>query len=133
MGLFKSNISKAKQIVEKIKIYSEVIKDIPKYVAKIEKNYEDQAKDIPMRNILSVEVEKEKSRLSRDFSDIEQTKLKVSYTVIFLLCFTLFGYNLIQNGNYIINFFGLLLLSSSLIGSIGLIWQSIAGNKKMVE
>ena len=70
--------------------------------------------------------------IEKSLDNIVNSKLKIAYTVIFLLCFTLLGENLIQNKNYIINIFGFILLSSSLIGSIGIVGWSII-NKKMIE
>jgi hypothetical protein len=99
-----------------------VVKELPKYVANTESNIPEEKPDLRTKEI---------DYLNHEVKEIN-SKLKVSYTVIFLLCFTLFGGNLIQNENYIINVFGLILLCSSLIGSIGVVWWSIV-SKKMIE
>ena len=119
----KTIFPKQNKLVEKIKIYSEVIKDLPKYVA----NIEEKNVKIPEPHILQ-----EKPDLKIKEIDYLNSKLKVSYTVIFLLCFTLFGSNLIQNQNYIMNIFGFILLSSSLIGSISIVWWFII-NKRVIK
>jgi len=131
----KTVFPKQNKLVEKIKIYSEVIKDIPRYVTNIEHSRAETLKcsapyDKKQQEIIDLRTN-EIDCLKKEVTGTN-SKLKIAYTVIFLLCFTLLGENLIQNKNYIINIFGFILLSSSLIGSIGIVGWSII-NKKMIE
>ena len=126
----KAVFPKQNKLVEKVKIYSGVIKDLPQYIANAEKRNIEIIKPNNSEENLDLKT-KEIDYLKKEVTGIN-SKLKTAYTVIFLLCLTLFGSNLIQNQNYIINIFGFILLSSSLIGSIGIVWWSIT-NKKMIE
>ncbi len=130
----KAVFPKQNKLVEKIKIYSEVIKDIPKQVTNIEQRNVETLRCSVSNNKENANADSKSNEINYLKKEVKEnnSKLKVAYTVIFLLCLTLFGENLIQNKNYIINIFGFILLSSSLIGSIVLVGWSII-NKKMIE
>ena len=126
----KAIFPKQNKLIEKLKVYAEVIKEIPKHVANAENKTADEEKQ---KNIIEAS-DLKSNEINYLKEEVKETgsKLSIAYTVIFLLCFTLFGTNLIQNQNYIINIIGFVLLSSSLAGSIGLIGWSII-NKKVIE
>jgi len=118
---------KQSKLIEKLNVYMKVVKELPKYVANAEKK---STETVPIKD---TEEKPDLKTKEIDYlkNEVKQTnsKLKVAYTVIFLLCFTLFGSNLIQNENYIINILGFILLCSSLIGSIGVVGWSLYNTK----
>ncbi len=126
----KAIFPKQNKLIKKLNVYMEVVKELPKYIANIEKASTKNPQPTISEEKPDLKL-KEFDYLKKEMKETN-SKLKVAYIVIFLLCFTLFGSNLIQNQNYIINIFGFVLLSSSLIGSIGMVWWYII-NKKMIE
>lgn len=107
------------KLIDKIKIYVEVIKDLPKYVSNIEKT------DVETKTNFENEYLKDEVQEAT-------SKLNIAYGIIFLLCFVFIGNFLIQSSNYIVSILGLILLISSLVGSIGIVSISIF-NKKVLE
>ncbi len=122
---------KQSNFIKKLGVYIEVIKELPKYVANMEKEI-IETPELVLREEEKVNIKSNKFNVLQNEIKENNSKLHVSYMVIFLLCFTLFGSNMIQNQNYTINLFGFILLFSSLTGSIGLVWWFII-NRKMLK
>lgn len=121
---------KQSKLIEKINIYFEVIKELPKYVANVENKNIKTSESTSTIEKIDLDI-KELDHLKVEIKE-KKSKLKTTYTIIFLLCFTLLGSNLIQNENYTINIIGLILLFSSLTSSIVLVWWFII-NRKMLK
>lgn len=115
------------KFIDKIKVYIEVLKDLPKYASDLEeKNVET------LRRSVSTETNFENERLKEEIKNTN-SKLKVAYSVIFLLCFVFIGNYLIEAKIFLINILGFVLLTISVFGSIGIVVWSIFGVRKMLE
>lgn len=122
------------RFVEKVRVYLEVVRDLPKYVSSLEENKRklpsvENDKD---KKILTSEVEKKEINHLRVESQETDVKLKGAYAIIFLLSFVFIGNFLTYSGDFILNFIGLVLLCISVIGSVGVVAFSIL-NKRVLE
>ncbi len=133
-GLFPEHTKLIERFNDKIKIYFEVIKDLPSYISAIEKKSNGQEENISIKEDKDsslITLEEENKLLKREVDDLN-IKINSSYSVIFLVCFVIIGGFLIERENSLVSFLGFILLSSSLIGSIALVWVSIF-NRKVLE
>lgn len=107
------------KLIDKIKVYLEVLKDLPKYVGELEH------KDVEtLQRSVSTEANFENEHLKEEVKNTN-SKLKVAYSVIFLLSFVFIGNYLVQAENFVISTLGFVLLISSVFGSIGIVVWSI--------
>ncbi len=116
----KSLFPKQKKVIDKVQVYLEVVKDLPKYVSMKE---DPVKKDIPKKTndvlILKDEVKETKS------------KLNFAYEIIFLLSVGYAGSFLIERTNTILSGMGLVLLGFTLIISIGILSFSLFKGKML--
>ncbi len=129
-NMFPEQIKLIEKLNNKIKIYLEVLQELPRYVSESEiKNSKTKTETIQPKHITNLEQENE--LLQKEISTLN-SKLNSSYSIIFLICLVFIGSFLIEKEGPFISFLGFVLLGSSLIGSIAIVWVSIF-NKKMIE
>lgn len=121
------------KLIEKIKIYYEVVKGLPQYVSKYEsKNTNDSRSEVLQeKNIELSDIKIQNESLREEVREFD-SKLRYAYGIIFLSCFVFLGMFLISTGENLNGILGLTLLVFSLIGSIGLVIWSLF-NKQVVE
>lgn len=125
----KALFPKQTKLIEKAKIYMEVIKELPAYVSKIEnKNKEAEAQT---ENISPNLIQEENLVLKKEINSAN-SNLDLAYSMVVLLCFVLFGSFLVNLNDYITSTIGVVLLGFSLIGAIGIFTWPLY-NKKMLE
>ncbi|MBI2996788.1 MAG: AarF/ABC1/UbiB kinase family protein [Candidatus Melainabacteria bacterium] len=105
-------------LMNKIKIYFNTMKELPGYVAK-----KDNIKTV---NLNPIEIFNSKEEIIETNS-----KLRVAYTIILLLCSVFMGNSLIQGNNYLMNISGLIMLIFSVAGSVGIVGYSIFSKKSI--
>lgn len=115
------------KIIDKIKIYVDVIKDLPKYV-----------NDIEERNDKTAAIEENNNKMGDLEGNVEKeikesdTKLKLAYGVIFVFCFSFIGTFLIEKGNSLTSLIGFFSLVGSFCGSLAILYWAIF-KKKVLE
>lgn len=109
------------KLIDKIKVYLEVLKDLPKYASEAEKSKEEKEENKILGQAKSFEDKVSQAAEVKELS----SKLKVAYSVIFLLSFVFIGNYLVQSESFIIGTLGFVLLISSVFGSIGIVVWSI--------
>lgn len=109
------------KLIDKIKIYMDVIRDLPKYVSKIEKSNVEMSR-------ANMQTDFETEHFKAEITEAN-SKLNITYTIIFLLSFVFIGNYLITSSNTLISLFGFILLIVSLIGSIGIVAFSVFRKK----
>ena len=120
------------KLIDRAKIYLEVIRDLPKYVSNIEQNKLNA--DMLTSSGVSEQKEKpeESTYLKGEIAEVN-LKLRFAYTIVFLLCFTFIGSFLVEKGSQVVSMFGFLLLLCSLIGAITIVSWSILGSARIVQ
>ena len=124
---------KQSKLIEKIKIYYEVIKGLPQYVSKYESKDKNNSKSetLQEKNTELSDIKIQNESLKEDVREFD-SKLRYAYGIIFLSCFVFLGMFLISTGENLNGILGLTLLVFSLIGSVGLVIWSLF-NKQVVE
>ena len=114
------------KLLEKIKIYLAVIKDLPRYVSE-NKNKPDASvieNKLNPKTTINTELQQENNYL-KDELKYTNLKLNLAYSNLFLLCFVSFGIYMLYSNNTIISILGFILLSFSLLTAIGVVCWSI--------
>ncbi len=121
------------KLIEKIKIYYEVVKGLPQYVSKYGNSDKDSSTSgtLQEKNTELNDVKIQNESLKEEVRNFD-SKLRYAYGIIFLSCFVFLGMFLISTGENLNGILGLTLLVFSLIGSVGLIIWSLF-NKQVVE
>ncbi|MBI3591176.1 MAG: AarF/ABC1/UbiB kinase family protein [Candidatus Melainabacteria bacterium] len=127
--LLKSIFPKQSKLIEKAKVYFDVIKELPKYASNIENGNSKSVNAEPKEK--DKDNDSEIKYLKEDLKEAN-SKLKLAYRIIFLLFLVFLGSFLVQSEDYIINILGFAMLSCSLIGSIGIVAWSIF-NRKVIK
>lgn len=123
----KALFPKQKKTIDKMQVYLGVMKELPKYVSMKEAS-RDVTPEISTKNKKPLDNKNIKLR-----KEVEETrsKLNLAYEVIFLLSVAYSGSFLIDRGSNILNMFGLVLLSISLLLSLGIVGFSIFKRKML--
>lgn len=121
----KSLFPRQKKTIDKMQVYLGVMRELPKYVS-----MKEAGKDITESTPKKEKTEQKNNKFKKE---IEETKYKLSlaYEVIFLLSMAFTGSFLLDRGNNLLNMFGLVLLSTSFLFSIGIVGFSIFKRKML--
>ncbi len=114
-----------KNVIDKVQVYMDVIKELPFYVSVKENRDVAHDKNVVRSKDVVYNVSKEEINKTK-------TKLTLAYEVIFLLSLAYAGSFLLDRGNTFLNTLGLVLLGLSLFISIIIVGFSIF-KRKMIE
>ena len=122
----KTIFPKQNQLIDRVKIYLEVLKDLPYHVDRVRQL--EKSESLNTENSKTTLLENENKSLQGEVKRF-YFKSQLANGVIFVFCMVYLGSFLAEKANYFINITGFFVLIASLLSSIGLVVWAVSKRK----